>query len=90
MDYDSLLVTINSGDGYWIPRVMQPYELARWLKAGAANQSDEQIRVWDIDADGEPHECGLDVASTGYGDDDYARVSVRVLRHDTKELIASC
>jgi hypothetical protein len=49
----------------------------------------QQIRVWDIDGKGQPHECEFLTTSTGYDEDDWAHVDVRVVRKGTKELVVS-
>jgi hypothetical protein len=87
--HDAILVTMLSDAGWWFPQVMKPAELAKMLGEFANYDADApRFRVWDIDTEGEPHECEIEYAAGDYNDDDFATVSIRVVRKDTGEFVA--
>jgi hypothetical protein len=91
--FDTILVTVyDDHDAFWYPRVFSPAELGEYLRGRAEYDPGQQIRVWDIDGKGQPHECELQTRSTGYDEDDWAHVDVRVFRKGSKgtqKLVAS-
>lgn len=85
---DTIVVTVlDDARGHWYPRVFTPAELASYLRGRAEYEPGEQFRLWDIDADGEPHECEIQAAATDYDENDWATIAVRVVRIDTKEFV---